>query len=154
MDWTENDSVVLAQYGLLRVCLGASVTAAWFKSESSWGKSQEQTVYSAALRKRDGPSVSRIISQEHLRKRTDAGELYHTYNITLRAPMVFQPLVLALVLNIGPSSPFLGHLKDDHFSWCQCKGTSHSCCSEGCVSGEEYDISGRLSGPSQSVKII
>lgn len=74
-------------------------------------------------------------------KRTDAGELYHLYNITLHTLMVFQPSVLALLLNIGPFSPFLGCLKDDHFSECPCKGTLHSYCSEGCVSWEEYDIS-------------
>lgn len=106
------------------------------------------------LGKRHDPPVSNITSNQHSSKRTDAGELNPIYSITLHTLMVFQPLVLAVMLNIGPFSPFLGYLKGDHFSQCQCKGTLLSSCSEGCVPWEECDISERLSGPTQSVEII
>lgn len=106
------------------------------------------------LGKRDDPPVSNITSHQHLSKRTDASELNPIYNITLHTLMVFQPLVLALMLNIGPFSPCLSYLKGDHFSQCQCKGTWHSSCSEGCVPWEECDISERLSGPTEVLRLF
>lgn len=63
-------------------------------------------------------SVSSIISHKHWNERTDAGELYYIYNISLHTLMVFHSLVLVLMLNFGPSISLLdpGHLKDNHFS--------------------------------------